>query len=86
MIIAAISVIIQGVELGDLVEGLPPMYCAISDCAYNPTENMVPVYGGQQALQKRNDNFNFYASHSHNRERMVADIATYGYTRPGGRM
>ena len=29
---------------------------------------------------------NFESGHSHNRERMVADIATYGYTRPGGRM
>lgn len=63
-------------ELGDLVEGLPAMYCAISDCAYTPTEKMVPVFGGQQALRKRNDNFNFYASQLRIRIEMAFGMMT----------
>ena len=37
-------------------------YCAIGDCAYTATHNFVPVFGGAQALQAENDNFNYFAS------------------------
>jgi DDE superfamily endonuclease len=48
--------------LDDLVEGLQLGYCIIGDNAYEPTERMVPVFGGLQRLNEDNDNFNFYAS------------------------
>lgn len=48
--------------LGELVNNLPGMYCAIGDCAYVATEHLVPIFGGAQALIARNDNFNFFAS------------------------
>jgi hypothetical protein len=50
------------VSLGRLVEQLPGMYCVIGDCAYTPTEHMVPIFRGANALLLRNDNFNFFAS------------------------
>ena len=50
------------IELGNLVSKLPGLYCAIGDCAYTPTEHLIPIFGGAQAKNKRNDNFNFYAS------------------------
>jgi len=53
---------VKQVPLAELIEQLPGLYCAIADCAYTPTEHMIPVFGGALALQKRNDNFNFYAS------------------------
>jgi hypothetical protein len=48
--------------LGELINNLPGMYCAIGDCAYVATEHLVPIFGGAQALITRNDNFNFFAS------------------------
>jgi len=53
---------IQQVELNKLVEALPGLYCAIADCAYSPSEHLVPIYRGSDAAIPRNDNFNFYAS------------------------
>jgi hypothetical protein len=50
------------IELGNLIENLPGLYCAIMDCAYIPSEHCVPIFGGSQALNKKNDDFNFYAS------------------------
>jgi|Transcript_17619 hypothetical protein len=50
------------VDLYDLIEMLPVGYCIISDCAYDPTEHMVPVYGSAQRLRAVYDNFNYYAS------------------------
>ena len=47
--------------LYDKVENLPPGYVCIGDCAYQPTENLVPIFGGDLALRKDNDNFNFFA-------------------------
>jgi DDE superfamily endonuclease len=35
--------------LGELVNNLPGMYCAIGDCAYVATEHLVPIFGGAQA-------------------------------------
>lgn len=48
--------------LGALINELPGLYCVIGDCAYTPSEHLVPIYGGKQALTEVNDNFNFYAS------------------------
>jgi DDE superfamily endonuclease len=50
------------VSLKSLVEALPGLYCIIGDCAYTPTEHLVPIFRGDQALSPKNDNFNFYAS------------------------
>ena len=50
------------VELGQLIEGLPGMYFAIGDCAYTPTEHLLPIFGGEQAKILKHDNFNFFAS------------------------
>ena len=49
-------------HLGDLIENLPGLFCAIGDCAYTPTEHLVPIFGGPQANITANSNFNFYAS------------------------
>jgi DDE superfamily endonuclease len=53
---------INQIRLGKLVEELPGLYCAIGDCAYTPTEHLVPIFRGEHALSPRNDNFNFFAS------------------------
>jgi hypothetical protein len=46
-----------------LIEQLPPGYICIPDCAYQPTEKVVPaIFGGDLALNKDHDNFNYYAS------------------------
>jgi DDE superfamily endonuclease len=50
------------ISLGKLIEALPGLYCVIGDCAYTPTEHLVPIFRGDQALLPRNDNFNFFAS------------------------
>ena len=48
--------------LGGLIEKLPGLFGAIGDCAYSPTEHLVPIFRGDQAKYHKNDNFNFYAS------------------------
>jgi hypothetical protein len=48
--------------LSDLVEDLPQGYICIGDCAYQPTERLVPIFGGDLALKPDNDNFNYFAS------------------------
>ena len=48
--------------LSDLIEKLPPGYICIADCAYQPTEHLIPVFGGDLALLPDNDNFNYFAS------------------------
>jgi hypothetical protein len=53
---------INEIELGQLVNQLPGLYCVIGDCAYTASEHLVPIFGGANALIRRNDNFNFYAS------------------------
>jgi hypothetical protein len=59
------------IELGNLIAALPGLYCAIGDCAYTPTEHLIPIFGGAQAKNKRNNNFNFYASQLHIRIEMA---------------
>lgn len=53
---------IKEIALNDYIEGLPGLYAAIGDCAYKPTEHMVPIFDAFHAKRKENDNFNFYAS------------------------
>jgi hypothetical protein len=48
--------------LGELINNLPGLFCAIGDCAYVASEHVVPIFGGAQAMLPRNDNFNFFAS------------------------
>lgn len=62
--------------LSDLIEQLPAGYICIADCAYQPTEHMIPVFGGDLALQKDNDNFNYYASQVRIRIEMAFGLMT----------
>lgn len=62
--------------LSMLIENLPPGYVCIGDCAYQPTENLVPIFGGDLALKKDNDNFNYYASQLRIRIEMAFGMMT----------
>lgn len=62
--------------LYDLVERLPTGYICIGDCAYQPTENLVSIFGGDLALKKDNDNFNFFASQLRIRIEMAFGLMT----------
>lgn len=59
-----------------LIEGLPTGYICIGDCAYQPTEHLVPIFGGEQANVKDNDNFNFFASQLRIRIEMAFGLMT----------
>ena len=65
-------------KLGEYIENLPGLYCAIGDCAYTPTEHCIPVFGGALALQKENFNFNFFASQLRIRAEMVVESTENG--------
>ena len=55
----------QGIKecgLFDKIDALPTGYVTIADCAYQPTEYLIPIFGGDLALHKDKDNFNFFAS------------------------
>jgi len=54
--------VVQESGLFEKVKQVPQGYICIVDCAYEPTEHFVLIFGGDLALQKDNDNFNFYAS------------------------
>jgi hypothetical protein len=60
----------------DKLEHLPSGYVCIGDCAYQPTESLVPIFGGDLALQKDNDNFNFFASQLRIRIEMAFGLMT----------
>ena len=62
--------------LSDKIENLPEGYICIGDCAYQPTERLVPIFGGDLALRKDNDNFNFFASQLQIRIEMAFGIMT----------
>jgi hypothetical protein len=53
---------IRQIPLTELIEKLPGLFCAIGDCAYTPTEHLVPIFRGDQAKYHKNNNFNFFAS------------------------
>ena len=48
--------------LSELVDALPNGFICVSDAAYQPTEKNIPVFGGDLALRKDNDNANYYIS------------------------
>ena len=48
--------------LSKLVEKLPGLLYCIGDCAYAPTEHLIPIYSADNATKLRYDNYNFYAS------------------------
>jgi len=62
--------------LSDLIEKLPPGYICIADCAYQPTEHLIPVFGGDLALLSDNDNFNYFASQLRIRIEMAFGLMT----------
>ena len=49
-------------RLSKLVESTHGVLYCIGDCAYTPTEKLLPIYRSEQAAKERYDNFNFYAS------------------------
>ena len=51
--------------LSKLVESTCGVLYCIRDCAYTPTEKLLPIYRSEQAARERYDNFNFYASQLH---------------------
>lgn len=59
-----------------LMEGLPFGLCVIGDAAYEPTENLVPVYQGLDRLKAKCDNFNFCASQLRIRVEMAFGMMT----------
>lgn len=54
--------VIKECGLFDLIEQLPAGYICIGDAAYLPMEHFTPLFGGDLALKKDNDNFNLFAS------------------------
>lgn len=67
---------IQESGLLTLISNLPGLYCTIGDCAYTPSEHLVPVFGGANALIPRFDNFNFFASQLRIRIEMAFGMMT----------
>ena len=67
---------IRDCGLYDFVENLPQGYVCISDCAYQATEKLIPIFGGDLALKKENDNFNFFASQLRIRIEMAFGLMT----------
>jgi hypothetical protein len=69
----------QGIEecgLFDKIDALPTVYVTIADCAYQPTEYLVPIFGGDLVLHKDEDNFNFFASQLRIRIEMAFGVMT----------
>jgi hypothetical protein len=67
---------IQQVDLHNLINALPGLYCVIGDCAYMSSEKMVPIYRGADATMARYDDFNFYASQLRIRIEMAFGLMT----------
>jgi len=67
---------IKDSELADSIEQLPLAYICIADCAYQPTEKVIPIFGGDLALNKDNDNFNSFALQLHIRIEMAFGLMT----------
>lgn len=59
---AAFAEKINGVSLKEIVEQLPMGYVIVADCAYEASENVTPIYAGNDARNKDYDNWNYYAS------------------------
>ena len=67
---------IKQVALHNMINALPGLYCVISDCAYTPSEKLIPIYRGAEATLPRYDNFNFYASQLRIRIEMAFGLMT----------
>jgi hypothetical protein len=67
---------IKQVELHNLIHSLPGLYSVIGDCAYTPSEKLIPIYRGAEATLPRYDNFNFYASQLRIRIEMAFGLMT----------
>ena len=59
-----------------LYQDLPHGICAIGDAAFEPTENIIPIYQGAEPLKEKYDNLNFYASQLCIRIEMTFGIMT----------
>ena len=69
----------QGVKESGLyakIQQLPLGFVCVADCAYMPTEQMVPIFGKDLALKRDNDNFNFYLSQLRIRIEMAFGLMT----------
>jgi hypothetical protein len=62
---------IKQIRLDSQIQALPGLYCAIGDCAYTPSEHLVPILRADMAKISRNDNFYFFASQLRIRIEMV---------------
>ena len=62
--------------LNSLISKLPNGVCGIGDAAYEPSENMVPIYQGVDKLKAKYDNFNFFASQLRIRIEMAFGLMT----------
>jgi hypothetical protein len=62
---------IKQVPLGRFIELLPGLFCVIGDCAYTPTEHLVPIFIGAEEQTIINNNFNYFDSKFWNRTEMV---------------
>ena len=62
--------------LAALVANIPAGYIVIGDCAYQPTEKVISIFGGDLALNKDNDAFNYYASQLRIRIEMAFGLMT----------
>ena len=47
----------------DWTDDLPPGYCCVADSAYQPTESLITIFGGDLALFNDSNNFNYFTSH-----------------------
>jgi DDE superfamily endonuclease len=69
----------QGVKESGLfakVQRLPGRFICVCDCAYQATEKFVPTFGGDLALRRENDNFNFFLSQLRIRIEMAFGLMT----------
>jgi hypothetical protein len=58
------------------IENIPQGYVCIADCAYQPTEKLTPIFGGNLALITENDNYNYFASQLRIRIEMAFGLMT----------
>jgi hypothetical protein len=67
---------LERTSLPRLLASLPLGYFLIGDCAYTASEQLIPVFGGVDRLEKQNDDFNFYASQCRIRVEMAFGLMT----------
>ena len=57
--------------LSQMISRLPAPYVAIGDSAYNPTEQLVTIFYGNDRLVKKNDDWNYFTSQLRIRSEMA---------------